>query len=234
MAAVPGFLPSLGLFKGSSAMGRGDSGDSPAHAGPAVGTGPTSWWTTGPVDRAFLEGLPPDAGHPLRSARRGGDGQGQPRGIATSRPPLAWPASPTRGTICCFSRRRAEAWISFLASSPGAPLWSMCTQPEPAAYRGIRPSIRARLRRQAHLCGAHVVSNYAPLLDARLPCIQTRLGALGSHARRRIQAQPGMAGARTWTTSCRPPGTGFPPRPRCCARAPWNWRAGAKGRQTRC
>ncbi|WP_167815950.1 hypothetical protein [Methanocorpusculum sp. GPch4] len=36
--------------------------------------------------------------------------------------------------------------------------------PESAAYRGIRPPIRARLRRQAHLCGAHVVSNYAPLL----------------------------------------------------------------------
>ena len=73
--------------------------------------------------------------------------------------------------------------------------------PESAAYRGIRPSIhlwpthtrvwvgRARLRRQAHLCGAHVVSNYAPLLDARLPCIQTRLDALGSHARRRIQVE---------------------------------------------
>jgi hypothetical protein len=44
----------------------------------------------------------------------------------------------------------------------------------------------ARLRRQAHLCGAHVVSNYAPLLDARLPGIQTRLDGLGSHARRRI------------------------------------------------
>jgi len=74
-------------------------------------------------------------------------------------------------------------------------------EPESATYRGIRKPIhlwpthtqvwvgRARLRRQAHLCGAHVVSNDAPLLDARLPCIQTRLDALGSHARRRIQTQ---------------------------------------------
>ena len=69
-------------------------------------------------------------------------------------------------------------------------------RPESVTYRGIRPPIRARLRRQAHLCGAHVVSNYAPLLDARLPCIQTRLDALGSHARRRIQAR--MASLRAW------------------------------------
>ena len=64
----------------------------------------------------------------------------------------------------------------------------MGSAPESAAYRGIRPSRWARLRRQAHLCGAHVVSNYAPLLDARLPGIQTHLDGLGSHARRRIQA----------------------------------------------
>ncbi len=60
--------------------------------------------------------------------------------------------------------------------------------PESATYPGIRPPIRARLRRRAHLCGAHVVSNYAPLRQARPPRIQTRLDALGSHARRRIQA----------------------------------------------
>ena len=49
-------------------------------------------------------------------------------------------------------------------------------EPESATYRGIRKPIhlwpthtqvwvaRARLHRQVHLCGAHVVSNYAPLL----------------------------------------------------------------------
>ena len=81
---------------------------------------------------------------------------------------------------------RMRVYHSRLFERHRCPVYSLAI-PESVTNRGIRKPSRVRLRRQAHLCGAHVVSNYAPLLDARLPCIQTRLNALGSHARRRIQ-----------------------------------------------
>jgi len=84
---------------------------------------------------------------------------------------------------------RSTVWQVKQPVTSSTPVVVFGGEPESATYRGIRPPIRARLRRQAHLCGAHVVSNYAPLLDARLPCIQTRLDALGSHVRQRIQVE---------------------------------------------